>query len=75
VDPETLLLHDIAHSKVEDRYIAIAKSARRRILTIVFTLRSVKNGEKIFRIISARVLAFFGFRKSTSSPSTKIETS
>ena len=32
MDPEALLLHDIAHSKIEDRYIAIAKSARRRWL-------------------------------------------
>lgn len=54
-DPKIFMSHDIAHSDAEDRYFAISKSASERFLTMVFTVRRDENGEKIYRIISARV--------------------
>ncbi|MBY0469750.1 BrnT family toxin [bacterium] len=43
-----------SHSKSEDRYVAIAKSERGRILTFIFTVRRSKDGKEKFRIISSR---------------------
>ena len=53
-DEEIFLYHDVHHSVTEDRYFAIAKSALNRVIAMVFTVRRSKNGEKIYRIISAR---------------------
>ena len=53
-DPRVLMYHDVSHSGVEDRYIAIAKSDKNRILVMVFTIRRNAHGEKIYRLISAR---------------------
>jgi uncharacterized protein len=53
-DPEVLMYHDVPHSAGEDRYIAIAKTDKARILVMVFTVRRNLNGEKIYRLISAR---------------------
>ena len=53
-DPDVLMFHDVPHSAREDRYAAVAKSNRDRLLTMVFTIRRTKDGKKIYRIISAR---------------------
>src|SRR3990172_4831242 len=53
-DPGVVMGHDLTHSRGEDRYVAIARSDRARILTFVFTIRRTKNGQEIFRIISSR---------------------
>ena len=50
LDEDILLLEDIKHSQQEERFKAIGKIAKGRILFLVFTIR----GNKI-RIISARV--------------------
>jgi uncharacterized protein len=57
LDPQVWMLHDLSHSGArtsEDRYMAIARSDRDRILIIVFTLRKDEDGKEKFRIISAR---------------------
>ncbi|MFM8313736.1 MAG: BrnT family toxin [Deltaproteobacteria bacterium] len=53
-DGEIFLYHDLPHSGTEDRYFAIANTAHHRVIAMVFTVRRNKNGEKIYRIISAR---------------------
>ena len=53
-DDKIFLYHDVSHSKNEDRYISIAKSFKGKLLMMVFTVRREPNGEKIYRIISAR---------------------
>jgi uncharacterized DUF497 family protein len=53
-DKNIFLYHDVSHSIKEDRYISIAKSFKGRLLTMVFTIRRDSNGQKIYRIISAR---------------------
>ncbi|MBI3296191.1 MAG: BrnT family toxin [Deltaproteobacteria bacterium] len=53
-DPCILMRHDVPHSVGEDRYIAIAKSSMGRVLMMVFTVRRDRDGQKIYRIISAR---------------------
>jgi uncharacterized DUF497 family protein len=53
-DAGIVMGHDLSHSQAEDRYVAIGKSSEGRVLTLIFTLRKDKDGEKIFRIISAR---------------------
>ena len=50
LDEDILLLEDIKHSQQEERFKAIGKIAKGRILFLVFTIR----GNQI-RIISARV--------------------
>jgi uncharacterized DUF497 family protein len=53
-DPNVLMFHDVPHSTEEDRYIAIAKTSTGKILTMVFTVRRDPDGDKIYRLISAR---------------------
>jgi uncharacterized DUF497 family protein len=53
-DTDVLMFHDVPHSGEEDRYIAIAKTSGGKLLTMVFTVRRDPNGEKIYRLISAR---------------------
>jgi uncharacterized protein len=53
-DIKIFLYHDVGHSASEDRYFAIAESVMNRILAMVFTVRRDSNGQKIYRIISAR---------------------
>ncbi len=51
-DPYKKIFIDILHSKREDRYIAIGKTNKDRVLYIVFTVRNKKR----VRVISARDL-------------------
>jgi uncharacterized DUF497 family protein len=54
-DSEALLIPDLHHSAVEERFVLIGNSESKRILTVVFTYRSSKSHEKeIYRIISGR---------------------
>ncbi len=53
-DSGVLALHDVTHSRAEDRYVALAKSNANRVLAVVFTVRRDQQGETIFRIITAR---------------------
>ena len=50
LDEDLLLLEDIEHSKKEERFIAIGKTADNMILFAVFTMRDDK-----VRIISVRI--------------------
>ena len=54
-DGKIFMHHDVAHSELEDRYFAIAKCTKDKILALVFTIRRNEYGEKIYRIISARL--------------------
>lgn len=55
-DPGVVMGHDLSHSKTrgEDRYAATAKSSGGKILSFVFTVRRDRDGQEVFRIISAR---------------------
>jgi uncharacterized DUF497 family protein len=48
-DPLLLVLPDLEHSQVEDRWVALGKSARQLLLVVVHT-----ENERTIRIISAR---------------------
>lgn len=48
-DSQLKVLHDKGHSAMEDRYYAMGKTMRRRVLFVVFTIRRDK-----IRVISAR---------------------
>lgn len=54
MDVKGLHLEDAKHSKNELRFFRIAMSSKKRILTIVFTVRMQSNGKETIRIISAR---------------------
>jgi uncharacterized DUF497 family protein len=43
-----------AHSDVEPRFFIVGRSDEKRILTVIFTVRSTSYGKERFRIISAR---------------------
>ena len=47
-DPLSLTIHDPEHSDVEDRYVILGESSRRRLLVVVFTDRNDR-----IRIITA----------------------
>ena len=47
-DPLALTIHDPVHSEVEDRYVTLGESNRRRLVVVVFTDRDDR-----IRIISA----------------------
>ncbi len=53
-DENGLDWEDQEHSQVENRRKRLASSALDRILMIVYTTRSLKNGKETTRIISAR---------------------
>lgn len=48
-DPLVLLLHDLAHSEEEDRWIALGKSLRQILLVVVHT-----EDDRTIRIVTAR---------------------
>ena len=50
LDPRSVTIHDPMHSRVEDRFVLLGMSIRRRLLVVVHADR----GERI-RLISARV--------------------
>lgn len=55
-DKNALEYYDQEHSSHEDRFWIIGKSHWDRILLVVYSLRSLKNGkENYYRIISARI--------------------
>lgn len=47
-----IIVHDASHSQVEERYIALGRTYRKRQLCIAFTMRSKK-----IRVISARPMS------------------
>jgi uncharacterized DUF497 family protein len=51
-DPLLLLLPDLEHSEIEERWIALGKSVRQLLLVVVHT-----EDDKTIRIISARKAA------------------
>jgi uncharacterized DUF497 family protein len=53
-DERGLELHDIKHSQREARYARFGRSANGRILTVIFTIRTLSDGKETTRIISAR---------------------
>lgn len=55
-DADVLELVDQKHSHKEERYLIIGKALSGRILLVVYSPRSTKDGKKIYhRIISARL--------------------
>lgn len=55
-DSNVLELVDQKHSQHEERYLIIGKALSGRILLVVYSPRSTKDGKKIYhRIISARI--------------------
>ena len=49
LDKDKVIYKDALHSKIEERYILIGKTKKKRLLCMVFTMRNKK-----IRIISAR---------------------
>jgi uncharacterized DUF497 family protein len=49
LDPLSLMVQDDGHSNSEDRFVIIGRSARKRLLVVVFTDRN-----REIRLISAR---------------------
>lgn len=49
-DPFAITIHDPQHSELEDRFVLLGESARRRLVVVVHTDR-----EDMIRIISARL--------------------
>jgi len=49
-----LHLDDEEHSDEEERFFRIGLSSEERILTVIYTIRRLKNGKETIRIISAR---------------------
>lgn len=46
---------DVKHSRSEDRRFVVGLSKKKRVLTVIFTLRRHKSGNETIRIISARL--------------------
>ena len=53
-DPKALDWEDLSHSVVELRRKRLGISSAYRVLIVVYTIRSIDNGKKAIRIISAR---------------------
>ncbi len=53
-DPVGLEVEDARHSIKEQRYIRVAKSSTKRVLTVVYTFRRTDRGKETIRLISAR---------------------
>ena len=53
-DPNALDWEDVKHSGIEPRLKRLGISHARRVLIVVYTIRSTANGKKAIRIISAR---------------------
>ena len=53
-DTEALDWQDLEHSLEEPRFKRLGKSIEDRVLLVVYTIRTVKNGKETIRIISAR---------------------
>ena len=53
-DEQGLELQDFKHSQQETRCARFGKSVDGRILTVIFTIRTLSDGKETIRIISAR---------------------
>ena len=53
-DSNALEVDDAKHSQHEKRYIRVGVSDTQKILTVIYTVRRLSNGQEIIRIISAR---------------------
>lgn len=53
--PQLLIMSDMHHSRLEERYIAYGQTHKGRPMFVAFTFRN-RNGEQLIRPISARYM-------------------